>query len=552
MPPTRTGLGLAAAAIFACACAAHNAASAVHRAPAAPRTAEVVDLLQQRDYTKLTAKLWDSSHAKELAGALDTAWNAALADGGHYRGIDETRSFEADGKEVEASLLRFDKNIAELEIRWTKDSRITSLRIVPGAVQARALALARDLLSGDPNLVYGEHFSSAMKAALPRSTYLETIKAVRKTLGENALIADITVEYRGLEIATVQYRPKVGKGGLDLQLAFRKGTDQLEGLYFLPPNAAPAPDSAPPSYADPTKYTERELTVAGLPGTLTLPRTAAAVPAVVLVAGSGPHDRDETVLANKPFRDLALGLATRGIAVLRFEKRTYGKNLTTLGDPTQITFDRETVDDAVAAVSVSMAVSGVDPARVYVVGHSQGATAAPRIAEHEPRVRGLVLLAAPARPLEDLLLEQTRYLASIDRSNQDAANAALAELEKQVARVKSVDLASASPKELPLGVPASWWLSERDYAPLSTAKQLKKPLLLLQGDRDFQVTATDFALWKSELGNETWASLRMLPGLNHLFETGSGEPSPSEYEKPSHVSEVVITQIADFILGAPR
>jgi fermentation-respiration switch protein FrsA (DUF1100 family) len=177
--------------------------------------------------------------------------------------------------------------------------------------------------------------------------------------------------------------------------------------------------------------------------------------------------------------------------------------------------------------------------------------AAPRIAERQPQVLGLVLLAAPARPVEDILLEQNRYLASIDTSDRDAADAAIAALEKQVERVKSADLESATPEELPLGIPAAWWLSLRDYSPVEAAKRLKKPTLLLQGERDYQVTAPDFALWKAGIGSEPWASVRLLPGLNHLFETGSGAPSPAEYAEPSHVSDVVVAQIAQWILAVP-
>jgi alpha-beta hydrolase superfamily lysophospholipase len=132
-----------------------------------------------------------------------------------------------------------------------------------------------------------------------------------------------------------------------------------------------------------------------------------------------------------------------------------------------------------------------------------------------------------------LLLAQNRYLASIDRSNQDAAKAALAELERQIARVKAADLETAKPEELPMGVPASWWLSQREYAPTEVAKQVAKPTLLLQGDRDFQVTA----------------NLRMLPGLNHLFQVGEGTPSPQEYAKPGHMSGAVVSTIADWVLA---
>jgi len=542
----RTAFSIAAL-MLSCACSAHNAVPAA-RAPegGSRRNERVVEVLVNRDYTKLTAMLENGANANEFARKVEVAWSAAGASFGAYRGLRDTWSFAEGANDVEVSLLQLERGVTELRVRWTKDARIASLVMHPGDVQARALPLSRALLMGNTGEVYG-HFSDAMKAALSESHFDEALAAARKDLGSKPSIHNIDIEGGQFDVATVQCRGEAS--GFDLRLTFRKNTDRLEGLYFLPPRAAARPDEAPPSYADPARYEERDVSVAGLPGTLTLPRAAAPSPAVVLVHGSGPQDRDETVIANKPFRDLALGLATRGIAVLRYEKRTFGQNAATLRDPGNITFDEETVDDAVAAVRLLSSTGGVNPARVFVVGHSQGGTAAPRIAEREPRVLGLVLLAAPARPIEDLLRDQNRYLASIDTSNRDATNAALAALEKQIDRVKSGDLATAKPDELPMGIPASWWLSLRDYSPVEVAKRVKKPVLLLQGDRDFQVTAPDFALWKAGIGGESWASVRMLPGLNHLFETGSGEPSPAEYAQAGHVSEAVVAQIAQWILS---
>jgi pimeloyl-ACP methyl ester carboxylesterase len=545
--PDRSGFAIAAL-MLSCACSTHNAV------PAAPtpgagssRNEQVVEVLVKRDDKKLTAMLANGARAAEFARTIEDAWSATGASAGAYRGVRETWSFADDGDgagDVEVSLLQFERGVTELRVRWTQAGRVASLVLQPGDVQARALSVARDVLKGNASDVYG-HFSESMKAALSESQFDQTLVSARKQLGGEASIHDIDVEGGRFDVATVQCRGETG--GFDLRLTFRKNTDGLEGLFFLPPHAAARADDAPPAYADPSRYEERAITVAGLPGTLTLPRSAAPGPAVVLVHGSGPQDRDETVIANKPFRDLALGLATRGIAVLRYEKRTFGQNAASLRDPANITFDEETVDDAIAAVRLLLRTGGVNPARVFVVGHSQGAMAAPRIAEREPRVFGLVLLAAPARPIEDLLRDQNRYLASIDTSNQAAAKAALARLEAQIERVKSADLASATPAELPLGIPASWWLSLRDYSPLEVAKRLRKPTLLLQGDRDFQVTAPDFEAWKAGLAGEPWASVRMLSGLNHLFETGSGEPSPAEYAKPSHVSEGAVAQIAEWI-----
>src|SRR5262249_23144105 len=144
-------------------------------------------------------------------------------------------------------------------------------------------------------------------------------------------------------------------------------------------------------------------------------------PAVVLVHGSGPNDRDETILGNKPFRDLAGGLASQGIAVLRYEKRTRA-HAAKLAVKTP-TLDEEVTDDAVAAGKLLRRTKDVDPKRVFVLGHSLGATMAPRIGERDPDIAGLIVLAGATRPLEDLILEQVSYAFSLrgEPSEEDKA-----------------------------------------------------------------------------------------------------------------------------------
>src|SRR5690606_25277783 len=180
--------------------------------------------------------------------------------------------------------------------------------------------------------------------------------------------------------------------GVDATLAIG-GAGQVGGLLYAPA-AAPAPEAAPPE-AD-AGYQEQDFSVGdgerALPGTLAMPAGASAdapVPAVVLVHGSGPHDRDETVGPNRPFLDIARGLAAQGIAVLRFDKRTQARPQDYADG--KVTIDSETTDDAVIAVDALRKVPGVDPARVYVLGHSQGAMMAPRIAAKSGHVAGLVL-----------------------------------------------------------------------------------------------------------------------------------------------------------------
>lgn len=184
----------------------------------------------------------------------------------------------------------------------------------------------------------------------------------------------------------------------------------LHGLQFAPPEAAePVAPWQPASYVDPGSFTEESVTVDSepwaTPGTLSLPNSPRPVPAVVLLAGSGPADRDATIGRNKIMKDLAWGLASRGIAVLRFDKvtHTHGEALASVTDFTVVD---EYVKPAVAAIQLLRDHPSVDPTRIFVLGHSQGGTLAPRIAAAEPAVAGLVILAGATQPLHHTVVRQ--------------------------------------------------------------------------------------------------------------------------------------------------
>jgi hypothetical protein len=269
-------------------------------------------------------------------------------------------------------------------------------------------------------------------------------------------------------------------------------------------------------------------------------------PAVILVHGSGPHDRDESIGPNKPFRDLADGLASRNIAVLRYEKRTREHAGKMLG--TKVTIKEEALDDALAAVALLRQTPGVDPKRVYVVGHSLGAMLAPKLATLDPKLAGIVVMAGNVRPLEDLIVEQMTYLAKQSGEPEEAAAERLNKIKEQVAKIKAPKLSAETPAEdLPFKVPAAYWLSLRGYDSATTAAGLSMPVLVLSGERDYQVPLADFELWQKALTGKPTAKLKRYPGLNHLFIEGSGPPSPAEYEKEGHVAEVVVDDIAGWV-----
>jgi hypothetical protein len=302
--------------------------------------------------------------------------------------------------------------------------------------------------------------------------------------------------------------------------------------------------------AGPSSFDDRAVVVGTdpwkLPATLSMPRASVAVPGVVLVHGSGPSDRDETVGAVKPFRDLALGLAAAGVAVLRYDKRTFvhGARMASM---TALTVNEETVDDAVAAATVLRSTPGVNTGRVFVLGHSLGGMLIPRIARADPAAAGFVLMAAPARPLEDLVVEQVRYLISLDGVVTDGERAQLEAVRRIVARIKDPNLSTTTPASDLLGAPGSYWLDLRGYDPVMAAQEIRRPMLVLQGQRDYQVTMVDFERWRAAFSSAGTATVKLYPALNHLFVTGTGPSSPAEYQRPGRIARTVVADIAAWI-----
>jgi dienelactone hydrolase len=277
---------------------------------------------------------------------------------------------------------------------------------------------------------------------------------------------------------------------------------------------------------------------------LTIPVGAGPFPAVVLVHGSGPNDRDETIGANKPFKDLAWGLASRGVAVLRYEKRTkqYGAKMVSIP---KLTAKEELIDDALAAVELLRKTEGIDAKRIFVLGHSLGGMFVPRIGRLDPNIAGLIALAGTTRPLEDVIPEQLAYLFSLDGTVSPEEQKQIDEAKEQAAKVKTLKPEDAG--STAFGVPASYWLDLRGYDPAESAKALQQPLLILQGERDYQVTMEDFKRWNAAVAGKKNVTLKSYPGLNHLFIAGTKPSTPLEYDQPAHVDEHVIDDIASWI-----
>jgi len=195
----------------------------------------------------------------------------------------------------------------------------------------------------------------------------------------------------------------------------------------------------------------------------------------------------------------------------------------------------------------------VDEGRIFVLGHSLGALLAPKMATLDSGIAGLIIMAGPTRPLEDLVLEQFTYIFSLEGPTESQREQ-LDKIKDQVARVKDPKLSRDTPAaELPLGMAAAYWLSLRGYHPAEVAAKLPQRLLILQGERDYQVTMEDFCGWQNALRQRPRAELKSYPKMNHLFIEGEGEgkAKPSDYQKPGHVAKAVVDDIARWIKKGP-
>ncbi|MBK8914920.1 MAG: alpha/beta fold hydrolase [Phycisphaerales bacterium] len=304
----------------------------------------------------------------------------------------------------------------------------------------------------------------------------------------------------------------------------------------------------PPAYADSSRFAESALTVGGpplpLPGKICIPNSPGPHPAVVLLHGSGPQDMEQSVGGVQMFRDLAWGLASRGIVVLRYDKRTRAHPMAV--KPEDWTPQNEVIDDARAALALLRGRSEVDAQRIIVVGHSLGAMLTPLVVKEEPAVAGAVMIAVPGRSVLDLLEEQTAYIAESDGDVSEEERR-----QRETIRDACEKIRSGAPEQvsgLLLGQPAVYWARLHAVRPLEVAATWERPMLVLHAERDYQVTRPDAAAWREFAKAHPRVTSRELSGLNHLLVRGTGKSVPEEYRTTANVDESAVAAIADWIL----
>ncbi len=414
----------------------------------------------------------------------------------------------------------------------------------PQDAEARARAIVAALVAGDFAKVEAQYDEQMAKLLAPGALGTSWKNSAQQ-LGPFESIASVQTQQIGtnqMAVAACVFKNYT----LNLRVVFNE-KGQLAGMQTL--GLTPRAAWAPPDYANPSSFEERPITIKTgrfeLPGFLTLPKSAGKHSAVVLVHGSGPNDADESIGPNKMFKDLAYGLANRGIAVFRYEKRSHKYGAQVTDDPSRMTVKDEVMDDARSAVALLATMPEIDPRKIFVAGHSLGAHLAPRIAEGDAQIAGIIMLAANARPIEDLIVEQVNYEAKLAGQITPAIQKAIDEAEASAKAMKDPDLTPGmTVRLLSSPLPASYVLDLRTYHPTEVAASLAVPIFVLQGERDYQVSMTDFGLWQKALAGHANATFKSYPALNHYFMPGTGPASPADYFKANHVDKTVIDDLS--------
>lgn len=324
----------------------------------------------------------------------------------------------------------------------------------------------------------------------------------------------------------------------------------LYEALFLPVVDALTPLLVPlPPYSNAESFSEQDVSFGlenwELPGTLSIPNGEGPFAAVVIVHGSGPQSRDGRIGPSAVYRDLAHGLASNGVAVLRYDKRTlvHGQQMVEAG---QLSIYDETIDDALLAVDFLRTQENIDPQRIFVLGHSQGGMTAPTTGRMDPQIAGLIIMAGTLRPFEEVLLAQLDYLQDFYPEADENTQAIYDELRATTDGLTALR-AGANPAEaFDDPVMAAYWQSMAALDPAGDARELAMPVLVLQGERDYQVTMDDFALWQEVLANHPDATFISYPELHHTF-MATGDTGrmalPPDYGEPGFVADQVIEDI---------
>ena len=303
----------------------------------------------------------------------------------------------------------------------------------------------------------------------------------------------------------------------------------------------------------PVGVVERDTIVPGpipLPATITLPVGKGPFPGVVLVHnGTADGDRDETLGEIRVFRDIAWGLAQEGIVVLRYEKRS--RTEPSWFARAGFTVFDETVQDAVAAARLLRSQVELNRKRIFVAGHGLGGIVAPRIAQTEGDLAGIIIMAgATLVPLADQMEQQLNYKVTMAGADSFKVRYQLQPIRPMLERIRTLtakDSFDIQPMRGLGGTSPKYWLDLNTPDPVAVLKRLKLPVFVAQGMKDFEMPVGNLDPWLKALGERRNLTVRRYPTLSHAFAESVGVPGPSDYARERTVDKAFILDLAEWI-----
>jgi len=386
-----------------------------------------------------------------------------------------------------------------------------------------------------------EYASPEFAQSVPQDNLIQQWEANIIPLGEFNRFTSIDYqgEEQGLDVVGAQAAFADGRAEFSVQF----DEQVIEGFFFN------VDAWSPPAYVNESVFTEQELTLATsgdceLGATVTIPDTNEPVPGVVLVHGSGDQGRDQQVGPNRTFKEIAWGLATRGVAVLRYDQRPVACNI----DRTEATVDDLVTDDAVTALERLREYDRID--ETFVAGHSLGGRLAPQIAAQDDELSGVIMLAPLAESISDAIVRQTEYRVEQNPTLTDEQRQSqLAQVKAVAEQIRTLDIGDDELINLgggERGKPFFRTLQEYDH--VETAGSLNIPRFILQGERDHLVTVEDdLAIWEEELAGDPEVQIKRYETLNHRFQPGEGMGTPSGWFDPNPVAKQVVVDLTTFI-----
>jgi len=391
------------------------------------------------------------------------------------------------------------------------------------------------------------HFNNNVARMLPTDVLKATWTKMTSDLG-----SFVSIKWAGHEqkqdLDYVYVTCIFARRNIDLLFVF-DALQKVAGFKTLPASTFGAWET--PTYANPASFVEAEVKIGEapwiLPGTVAMPKGAGPFPAVVLVHGWGTFDEDETEGSNRIFKDIAWGLASHGIAVLRYVKRTkqYGAEISK--SFATFTVEQESVTDARAAVSLLAGMSKIDPHHIFLLGVGLGGYLGPRIAAGDSQIAGLILMGAYARPLQDVMVTEAQFDAAQRGAKGASGLEEISRAEEDKRRIEDPALRPGGMVRLEgVEIPTAYVLDLRSYSPTQTSASLKIPILILQGKFGAVSPNPDFVQWSQALSGSRNVTFRSYPNLNQSF-LPTTEATSDATGKAYHVPLQVIEEIRGWV-----